>query len=557
MTASRPRSVSPGLFLALVVVAIIFQFLVADRNLNIYDESLQLFGAEHVLRGQIPYRDFWTMYGPAQFYVLAGFFKFFGTTALTARVYDALIKACLASICFALVSQFARRTIASITFAFVILWMACGGSQINFPVYPALLCSLISAIFLSRYIRGPQTPRKIFFAGLLVGATATFRHDFGVYICFAEVIPLCWFIAFQPGHVSTRTAWSKLRGPVLIYFAGVLLIALPVLLWLLWKVPLDDLFYQLIYVPAKIYPKVRNLPFQHLGTLRNLLNPLTPETRNSAQQWMVIFPLLISLLGLSALLTSRRSSRPLFETDAQRFIFALLLLLAPLLFIKGLIRVVDIHELPSIIVALCLFAILVSRRHQLSRILFVPLLVCTVFLAACSLPVLLHTVADVRSNSLALLRPSSASSFRIACHPPAGLQRARCLIVDPKEIAAIQYVEQRTTPADRIYLGAGRHDKLYQNNVGFYFLADRFSVTKWYDLHPGVETTLPIQNEIIDSLRIYAPKLIVLDTSQDDVQELNASRNSSGVTALDDYIHSHYSPQARFGTFIILAPDQH
>ena len=545
MTSSRPRSVSPWLFLGLVAVALIFQLLVVERHLGIYDESLQLFDAEHVLRGQMPYRDFWTMYGPAQFYVLAGFFKLFGTSALTARVYDALIKSCLASTCFLLVSDFARRTIAWLTFAFVILWMTCGGGQINFPIYPALLCSLISTIFLSCYIRGPQAPRKIFFAGLLVGATATFRLDFGFYICFAEVITLFWFTIFRPGHVSTLTAWPKLRRPALIYFAGVLLIALPVLLWLLWTVPLHDLFYQLFYVPAKIYPKVRNLPFQHLGELRNLLNPLTRASRGSAKEWMVVFPLLISLLGLSALFTSRLSSRPLFETGVQRFIFALLLLLAPLFFIKGLVRVGDTHELPSIVVALCLFAILMSRRRYLSRLLLVPSLACTVFLLACSVPVLLSALSDVRHNSLALFRSSDASSFRSTCHPPAGLERARCLIVDPAEIAAVQYVEQRTTPADRIYVGAGRHDKLLLNNVSFYFLADRFSVTKWYDLHPGVQTTLPIQNEIIDSLRFYAPKLIVLDTSFDDVQEPNASRNSSGVTALDDYIHSHYSPQAR------------
>ena len=62
----------------LFVLALLVQVIGFKRNCGPYDEFLSLYGADRVLHGEIPYRDFWTMYGPAQFYVLAGFFKIFG-----------------------------------------------------------------------------------------------------------------------------------------------------------------------------------------------------------------------------------------------------------------------------------------------------------------------------------------------------------------------------------------------------------------------------------------------------------------------------------------------
>jgi hypothetical protein len=163
-------------------------------------------------------------------------------------------------------------------------------------------------------------------------------------------------------------------------------------------------------------------------------------------------------------------------------------------------------------------------------------------------------VSNARSNLRAIVHPQLPDSFHHTCHPPSGLERTKCMVVEQDRAAAIQYVEQRTTPADRIYVGTGRHDKLLWSDVSFYFVADRSSVTKWYDLHPGVQTTLPIQHEMVDSLEQYAPKFVVLDSAADKKMEPNQSRYSSGVTALDDYIQAHYAPQASFGTLTVLAP---
>src|SRR5205823_5627932 len=49
------------------------------------DEAIRLYGGRQVLSGDFPYRDFYTIYGPAVFYWTVALFKIFGTQILTFR----------------------------------------------------------------------------------------------------------------------------------------------------------------------------------------------------------------------------------------------------------------------------------------------------------------------------------------------------------------------------------------------------------------------------------------------------------------------------------------
>src|SRR5215475_11824484 len=76
--------------LILFIVAAIY-LLPSALNLNsgfgtfFYDDGIRLDGAVQVLEGRIPYRDFYAIYGPAQFYWLALLLKIFGFQYLTLR----------------------------------------------------------------------------------------------------------------------------------------------------------------------------------------------------------------------------------------------------------------------------------------------------------------------------------------------------------------------------------------------------------------------------------------------------------------------------------------
>ena len=59
----------------------------------LYDEGITLYGAELILEGNIPYCDFWTLYPPGVFYLLAIGFKIFGINLAVQRMLSAIILA--------------------------------------------------------------------------------------------------------------------------------------------------------------------------------------------------------------------------------------------------------------------------------------------------------------------------------------------------------------------------------------------------------------------------------------------------------------------------------
>jgi hypothetical protein len=91
LQSSPPRSRLAwyGIPFLLLLVSILFQVASLSRVLgNVYDEGLIDFGAIRVFHGQIPYRDFWTMYGPGQFYALAALFKIASPSVLVEQLWS-------------------------------------------------------------------------------------------------------------------------------------------------------------------------------------------------------------------------------------------------------------------------------------------------------------------------------------------------------------------------------------------------------------------------------------------------------------------------------------
>ena len=137
---------------------------------------------------------------------------------------------------------------------------------------------------------------------------------------------------------------------------------------------------------------------------------------------------------------------------------------------------------------------------------------------------------------------------------PAGLERLACFRVDPAEVATAHYIQQRTSADDPIFVGLARHDKILFGDILFYFVVNRPSVTKSYEMDPGLQTTAPVQREMIGELEQAKPKLIVIEDIRADWREPNDSAISSGVTLLDDHIHRAFEPVASFGVNTILRP---
>ena len=84
-TQLSERAVIAALFISSCLYMLVFRRVVNMEP----DEGIVLQGAQRIMAGQVPYRDFFTFYTPGSFYFTALLFKIFGDSILTAR--DALV----------------------------------------------------------------------------------------------------------------------------------------------------------------------------------------------------------------------------------------------------------------------------------------------------------------------------------------------------------------------------------------------------------------------------------------------------------------------------------
>lgn len=71
--------------LALFVVSLLYLSIFRRYTLLDPDEGIILQGAQRILDGQVPYRDFFSFFTPGSYYLNALLFRMFGNTFLVAR----------------------------------------------------------------------------------------------------------------------------------------------------------------------------------------------------------------------------------------------------------------------------------------------------------------------------------------------------------------------------------------------------------------------------------------------------------------------------------------
>jgi len=201
------------------------------------------------------------------------------------------------------------------------------------------------------------------------------------------------------------------------------------------------------------------------------------------------------------------------------------------------------HAYPSLIFALIVAVVLLADMPALvssssrPRGRLLSITACVV-LTSCSVGVL---VVDCFSGLVRLARRPHVEWIRSG--PGRGLLAP---YDDPLYRDALQWVEDRTKPTKRIYVGVLRHDVLTANEPMFYFMANRRSATRYIELHPGVITTKRVQQIVVSDLEREQTRLVVLTSSPND--EPNKASFPSNVRLLDEYIRGNYELAADFGS---------
>jgi hypothetical protein len=500
---------------AVVLAALAVFWLTMSRWVGLFDDAIPLVGAIRVTLGEVPHRDFYSNYGPAAYYPLAALFKLFGPQFLVARLYDAIIKAFLAGAVFYIVARTTRLSLAAAVTAITVVWIV-GDAAYLYVIFPVMLLGFIGTWLLVPGPDGLVSPRSAAISGALTGAIALFRYDSAGFLAVAHGVAVTALVLRRPGGFGD---WARAAGA---YAAGCLAVFAPVAALFVLNAGLSGFLFDLFGVNVRLYSTMRRLPWP--GSADMLANP---------QDAAVYLPLIA--LFLAALFLLREGRRPSQAAGASRAHAAIVLFaaLTASFLLKGVVRVSIEHMLMAIIAALVLLAILAEQLLRQNR----PNPRIGVIAGAAMAAIL--AVANLHNYPGARFSKPPPAVFTAPPVAPGALR--------PPFGEAAQFIANSTRPGERIFVGRFHHDRLIENAIALYFAAGRAPATHWHQFDPGLQTSAPIQRQIIGELERGHVRWLLLENTLDDLREPNGSAVSSGVTVLDDYIHAHYRLRRDWG----------
>lgn len=503
-------------------------------GLVFYDDGVLLYGAERVLAGDIPYKDFWFIYTPGNIYLLALIFKIFGPSIMVERILNTLICFFIVVVTFLMARKIIKNTVALIITIFLAtfcVWFNGLYANQNIPI----LLSLISGFYFLNYIKSYQKLYLII-AGLFIGITTVFRQDIGLYTFIAVSIAL---MAFE--YQKSKASLSSIGGIInsfkiwFIVLGSTLIIIIPLFIYFMMIVPLQDLFIQFVIYPTEIYPLYFSLPYPLPTSINNLITMYFPplilaitsiwvvfKIKNrliTKMEWMVIFILLLGLISMNSL-----------RVMAIAHHMHLTMITSIILFSFFFSEYVRINKIISRFRKL-------EKGNQSINIFFTIFSILVIFgITFFSI----HMVDDKISKNSLSLETVKGSGIMIYSDDN-----------DFKD--TVEYVRENVPPNEKIFVGTSRHDIMIYNQVMLYFLSDRKSATRYSDMIPGVVTTRNVQDEIVGELKDNDVKYFILfDFKKIPKSKSNPEKyESSGVTVLDEYIKNNYNPIKTIGNYTI------
>jgi len=496
------------LFILFIITAV-YYLPIINLPLAPYDEAVILVGAEKVLNGQIPYRDFSSEYPPGQFYTLAAFFKLFGTSVITERIYDMIIKSLLSVFIFLIIRFLSSNITALFGWAMSLVWLQ-HSSMPAYPVYPSMLFIFISIYLLLLHFKEQKIYYVILSAVSIVFAVL-FRHDLGGYAAIAITIVLIF------KRIMGGQSWS----PPMMFIASGITAGLPILIYFAIYSSIRVLFNDLFTVPVSFLEK-QTLPYPSFST------------------WNLpffIFPLVMVTGVITSIIFIKRK-----KDDSKVYEILLISLIGIFCFNQARIRSDVVHLIPVALTGILLAPILL---HTLSRGLsldkwqnrIVYVLFVIVFSITLSNPISIIKMLLSRTNGYVVE----------AINPD--LERAKYSNINSDLKDTVKFIKNNTSKNEKIYVGVKNHDKFVFNDVIIYFLTDRDPATRYHVLNPGVHTTLSVQEKVVNEFKNSPPRLLVL--APRDRYEPNLSSVDSQVNLLDNYIAANFELIKIFGIYEI------
>ncbi|MEA5077247.1 MAG: glycosyltransferase family 39 protein [Anaerolineaceae bacterium] len=521
------------LFAVLIGFGFYFQNLFAP--INSYDEGIMLENSFNILKGLIPYRDFWTLYPPGYYYLFAGIFKIFGINDLVFRIADFLFRAVISLSIFALARHYFSKITSIVLSSVSFLWLvSIINIYINTPTLMLMYLALLTILKYFDQAHGKQI-RYLIISGVLAGLTGFIRWDFGIcaYISLLSVLVIDNLLR----RSQTREKQHLVRD-FSIFTGSVLIILVPLLGLVVYKPGLNNFIDQVFIAPLLINHQYRAIPQPSILDFN--INPF------QNMNWIRFYlPLLVVLLESGRLLVNFISTKE--KVVDSKALGEIVLLVWSLFFLVYSTARYDIsHILPALIVSLILLVVFLKNvvrkcsDKKLSRLIIV--FVIGLFIASL-IPAYILTPLDT------YLVNKKYVTNNYSCFVT--LRREGCSSVSLSTQKVISIIESKTKEDTPIFIGNFIHDKIFINDMSLYFLLGRPGINKYQELYPGVATTSKVQNEIVNSL-IQKKVVYIILVNEEVSIESNLSSTSSGVFILDNYIQKNYQVIFQDGIYKVL-----
>lgn len=476
---------------------------------GVYDEGLIVCGAERVAHGQVPYRDFYTGYPPAQFYTIAAVFRAFGTTLLAERVWDTLWRMAIVGLVYVLIGRAAGRRPHPLPLICIGIFTGAAAFHLS-PMISGTLFGVGALWCATRYLNGHGI-RWLWFSGLVAGAGVLYRHDLLFCVCAAVTIA-----ASYQAFAERKREWLRVPG---VFLAGVLLLVAPSAL-VIWSAVPHNVLRQAFFEFPATDAAARRLP---------LPAPSIPALGD--------FYLPLAIVAVSA-------ARLRWTPAAQRPIMLLWLLSSGLTLALATQRLDTVHAYPAVLFSLVMLswqlAEPVSKNQNILFSMWRAAVLCLVILCYGIWPLVLW----------------GSELTEVMRMPPSEIARAGAVRLEPDQQEAIQYIQRHLPVGKPLYVGTATHRLAYFNDVLFYFLADRPQVTRFDMFLPGVTNVAGGQSEIARNIEEKRVEYVVLFSGPLS-REPNGSSVDSGITLLDDAIRRDYTEAAHFGRYTICRRRNH
>lgn len=507
---------------------------------NVFGD-VALMAAERVQAGDIPYRDFWTMYAPGSFYLLALLFTLFGNHYIVSTIAASAL--CSAAACLSYLLVFDLLGRKSLALASAAVFFAASYSttfHLSLGPYPPTIFLVLLALYAMVHFYSSQRTAWLVAAGLATGAAIVFKHDVGGYTAIAITAGL--LLAYLP---RVRSSVALPMGPVsavFVYSLAVALVSVPVAAYFAVAAG-ADMWRDLIVFPAtdfhftrgEHYPELIPGSFHDDWWLRTVFNFFS--------YLQFTLPFLLFVLALPVILFSALSRKVEYVPIAATFAIAYL-------FHYGSAHT----QINTNVITMALYGTmlgvivfdLADRRLQPRG---------QVVLRTFGIAFALVFCAAYASKPL-YARLSNEAEYAVLTLPKVSGLRVSPDMRDTLT-ALVSFVDSHVPAGKKIFVGLHRHDTVVIGDGKLYFILDRHNATRQDQLHPGIVDTARIQKEMIRDLQENDVEYLFLahifgDKPLDKLRKIwSVTLPESGATELDSYIRQHYEQQESIGRYDI------